>query len=480
MSEGADMSDGADLGDGQPDMAPLVLSDSIEGPAQKGPFLEGSTVSAWTLDSAGAPTGEPINGTVTAAGAYRLESLTEGPTWVEIEGDVYDEMADEDYGETFVLNAAILPVDGRITAVNLLTDVVAHRVATLMGGGSEFRAAHAQAVSEMSLIWGIDVAPEELDFLGGPADDNDDVNWLLYSAAAMEWEVTPDDWTEVRDDFADDGLLDGDGLDVHESIVETLLDDPVYLLETAVENLEANYRRPPAVPDDFALLYSGCIAKKISDPSAVICGSDTATFDGKAPDPHFIEFYPETPGLYGAVIFHSGCTDGTYNLQGTTGGLAAGSFTELLLETRSTTAQAPYMWSVTTSCEQVEVQAIRYTDGTAGEPLQLRPGVEFRDGRGSNNISIAPRSAYYFVENLPNGEVFLSQYTWGVSNNGGRVEVYSADEGYMGTPIAVGEPESAAGFTLPFMNAGSTTYIRVINGGQTAPLTYSTWFIEVR
>ncbi|MEO0606491.1 MAG: hypothetical protein AAF211_34005, partial [Myxococcota bacterium] len=51
---------------------PLVLVDTVEGPAQKGPFLADATVSAAPLEANGQPGTPAVTGTVTADGRFDL------------------------------------------------------------------------------------------------------------------------------------------------------------------------------------------------------------------------------------------------------------------------------------------------------------------------------------------------------------------------------------------------------------------------
>ncbi|MEM6928642.1 MAG: hypothetical protein AAF602_17020, partial [Myxococcota bacterium] len=389
--------------------APLVLVDTVAGPAQKGPFLADATVSAAPLEANGQPGATAVTGTVTAEGRFDLSGLSwMAATWIEVSGQVFDEIEGEPYDDPFTLNAAVLPVEGRQAAVNLFTDLAAHRIATLMAAGATFDDAQLQAIGEMTPLWGLTDRPENLDLLGGPGSAGEELDLLLYSASAMDEGLDQDDWVDVRLDFADDGQLNGDGLDTHQDIVDNLRNNAPELLETARETLRDAYRAPPAVTEDgLGFFINGCLGRYLVRPDRTVCENLETTFEAPNGDTIALEWLPDLPGLH-AVVIDQPCNVGSYAFGPTTGGLSSGSFTELLLDSRDLPSQAPIAWSFVSGCDGDAVFSVtpyRTSDGSTADPLPLRLGEAF-DGRASNEFTGRDRIAHYVVAGGSEVQIF--------------------------------------------------------------------------
>ncbi|MEO0606234.1 MAG: hypothetical protein AAF211_32695, partial [Myxococcota bacterium] len=398
---------------------------------------------------------------------------------IEVSGQVFDEIEGEPYDDPFTLNAAVLPVEGRQSAVNLFTDLAAHRIATLMAAGATFDDAQVQAISEMTPLWGLTDRPENLDLLGGPGSAGEELDLLLYSASAMDEGIDQDDWVEVRLDFADDGLLNGDGLDTHEDIVENLVNNAPELLETARETLRDAYREPPPVTDNgFGFFVDGCLGRFLLRPDRTVCEDRETIFEASNGDAVTLEWIPELPGLH-AVVIDQPCSVGSYAFGTTTGGLSNGSFTEFLLDTRDLPSQAPIEWGFVSGCDgnaAFSVTPYRTSDGSTADPLPLRLGEGF-DGRAGNEFSGRDRIAHYVVTG--GTEVQVSDFNSGTGLNSQNfmLRVFDGIDEESRTLLA---SESATFSTSVTVPASDELYVQVINQAATSiPLTYAQFTIQV-
>lgn len=453
---------------------------SLNGPAQKGPFLEGATVSAWELAPDGSTPGEPITSQV-RGGTYSLSGLTwEGPTWVSVEGQVFHELNGDPSQDVYTLCGAFDTDSDEPRAINLYTDAMAHRIRALMADDElDFAQAREQALGEVQATWLTGAAPEQLDIFGGTAGANEDLHLLLYSTATLALGVRQSDWQTLREDFADDGQLNAEGRALHERILESIRLNADELLAQAREHLERHYKELPEAEDDFLVAFSRCMGEKIRDPNGVAC-AETETRVPASGQAVTLAFYPEVPGLYGAVIYHAGCQEGAYDLDGTKGLLdSVSSSTGVVLEQRSVAGEEPYRWDITASgCDEIGIEPTRYSDGTESDPVELKKGTTWM-ARGTNEPSHLARTNYYLVRGAPEGTVRLSQYAWDLTTDAARVEVFDADRGWDSSPLATGTPDNIQGFELSWEGAGRDVFIRVRHAGFDAPLTFSEWEMEI-
>lgn len=463
-----------------------VFVDRLAGPAQKGPFLSGTPVSAQALDTAGVRTGPVVSTVVAEDGTYALDGLTwEAATWVEASGMVFDEINAKPSKETFTLASVVLPLEGQHSAVNLFTDVAAYRIATLMGEGATFDDAQAQTISEMTPLWGTQSPPASLDLLGGPGSAAEELELLLYSAAFMDEGIDAKEWELVRFDFADNGLLDGKGAEVHEDILDTLFRDPLELLEAARTNLGDAYRTPPDPdPTQFGLLITGCLAHLIANPTRTVCEGQITAFELSPGDTKMLEWRPDIPGLH-AVVIDQPCPSGSYVFDTTRGGFSSGSFTEVTLNQSDVPGNAPYDWSITANCEGdilFDVTPYRITDGSQGTPARIRAGQEV-DGRASNGTRNPDRIAHYVVEGAPgSGEVVVWNFNSGTGLNSQNVRVRLYAGSTPDDRELLESDDGVGSLTVPFeLKGGPNLYIDVQNqAARAVEHTYAQYSLEVR
>src|SRR5699024_4709492 len=104
--------------------------------------------------------------------------------------------------------------------VNLLTDLTAARTAHLMGAGRDYADARTQAQGELGKVVDISSAPQALNLLNASATDHekDSANLLLFSAALLSAGIDQPGIDMLAADFADDGMINGDGADTFSAI----------------------------------------------------------------------------------------------------------------------------------------------------------------------------------------------------------------------------------------------------------------------
>lgn len=167
---------------------PCLLQTTISGFAQKGPFLNGSSVTIMELDSSYVATGKTFTTQILDnAGTFEVANieLISPYTALRVDGFYFNEVCGESSNAQITLNG--LSDTSRSGAINLnvLTHLEKSRVEYLISNGAELTAAKAQALSEVLAIFNI-IAPEgviyaeDLDIANSSAGDA-----ILIAVASM-------------------------------------------------------------------------------------------------------------------------------------------------------------------------------------------------------------------------------------------------------------------------------------------------------
>lgn len=378
--------------------------DTLSGPAQKGPFPPGTEVVARELGTNGVPVGPPVSTTLGSDGRFVLTELPwQAPTWLEVSGTPYNELRGEPYLHDFTLNAAVLPVTGRGAAINVFTDLVAHRIAALLGEGQSFDAAQARAVDELAVRHGVTTPPEELDIFGGGVDAGADLDLLVYSAGLVARRLDLEEWTTVRADFADDGIINGDGYELHFEIVNYLDSNATVHFDQVAEGLILGGFDAPPTRDqaDLGFFSNRCVIRSALTPGEVLCNDSDQLVTAVPGTPGHIDVWPDVPGLFrGSVL--SACADGTYAL-GSAAGPLSDTFMTSFVPDRLTASGAPHPLTLTTGCDDPPTHVVgltRLTDGTPDEPLALVLDDGW-DGRVAAYPGATETVAYYVLQHAP-------------------------------------------------------------------------------
>jgi len=122
----------------------------LQGAAQKGPFILGSSVTISPLKADGAPTGQQFAvQTVGGLGEYSIAGIPAGPVALVASGFYFDEVRGVLSDAPLTLRATQQVVDAETTAhIHVLTHLVELRAGVLRQQGTELAAALAQAEAE--------------------------------------------------------------------------------------------------------------------------------------------------------------------------------------------------------------------------------------------------------------------------------------------------------------------------------------------
>jgi hypothetical protein len=226
-----------------------VGSVDMTGAIQKGPFIIGSNVVVAMLDPATAnPTGQNFS-TITRndLGEFDVTLPGTGAAEIQTTGFYFNEILNSPSGAAITMRAlAFFPFSGpRKAHVNALTHLGHLRAKKLIGGGTEFEAAIAQAESELLAALPLATtlavqAGTELDILGGDSDANAylfALSCVLGQTAFIEGSggdaELQEQMTTIALDLEDDGAL-------QPALVETLARGARFLdADVCTANMEA-------------------------------------------------------------------------------------------------------------------------------------------------------------------------------------------------------------------------------------------------
>lgn len=185
-STGSGAATGASGGGGGGEPGPVT----VQGGAEKGPFILGSTVVVATLDSAGNPTGQQFTASISNdSGAFELVLPAPSRATLEASGYYFNEVSGL-LSESSLTLRAHAQVDGVSPVfVNLLSHLTFQRTAALLSqGATTLDAAQAQAEDELRVAMGVgptgfdpEAAATQLTLLQG----DDDASAYLLAAGAV-------------------------------------------------------------------------------------------------------------------------------------------------------------------------------------------------------------------------------------------------------------------------------------------------------
>jgi N-acetylneuraminic acid mutarotase len=200
----------------------------ISGSAQKGPMIDGSSVTVFGLDSTLEATGTSFpSQTEDNLGSFAVSgNLTEEFIEVVAQGAFYDELTGRPSETSIVLRALAAVSPDTDIRVNLLTTASKKRIRYLVGQGRQFDDAVAQAEKEVLRAFGIEnelAAFTDMDITGSTASDAALIALsailLQYGAdhSASEGEKVAQlglAVSSLASDLEEDGTLNGDALGI--------------------------------------------------------------------------------------------------------------------------------------------------------------------------------------------------------------------------------------------------------------------------
>ena len=162
------------------------------GAGAKGPFVQGSIVTAYKLNANGSRSTTDINTTVTTdnLGNYVLGNIPwNGATEIVISGNYFDENTGINSTTPVSLSAVIALETGMTVSanVNIFTDLEATRIKYLMSQGSSFADAQTQARADIVNLFDLNISAEtglqDLDLTDGSQHSQGNAELLRVSAA---------------------------------------------------------------------------------------------------------------------------------------------------------------------------------------------------------------------------------------------------------------------------------------------------------
>jgi hypothetical protein len=201
---------GVDCGGG---CLPCVTNFDISGKAQKGPFLNGSSVLLAELDQEYFQTGKTFNTQIldnTGAFSFDGVNLTSSYASLRVDGFYFDEVCGERSQSQITLNGIVEVKPNTDINLNVLTHLEKARVEELLSSGSSFDSAKAQAQSEILSIFNITPssalnASESLDIAGSTNGDA----ILIAVSSILKAYRTDAEFSELMADMISDIRTDG-------------------------------------------------------------------------------------------------------------------------------------------------------------------------------------------------------------------------------------------------------------------------------
>ena len=133
-------------------------SGDISGKAQKGPFINGTSISVYELDDQLNQTGKNFNTQIeNNTGTFNLSgvSLVSSIVLMRVDGFYFNEVCGMLSESQITLNGVVDASQANSFNLNVLTHLEKDRINTLVNGGSSFADAKSQAQSEILNVFGI-------------------------------------------------------------------------------------------------------------------------------------------------------------------------------------------------------------------------------------------------------------------------------------------------------------------------------------
>lgn len=220
-----------------------TLIQNIKGNVQKGPFISGSSIIVYDLQSGLKPSGKSFNGIITDnSGTFHLDNVALSSNYVGLRADgfYYNEISGKQSLAQITLYA-LCDVSGKNSVnINLLTHLEKARVEYLMKSGLTFSVSKSQAQSEILKIFGFQntslKSSEELNI----AQYGEDNGVLLAITSILQGYHTEGALTELLSNISED--IKEDGILNNEILGSELINQSRFLDTTAIKtNLNKRY-----------------------------------------------------------------------------------------------------------------------------------------------------------------------------------------------------------------------------------------------
>ena len=197
----------------------LSIGSTIKGLAQKGPFLSGSSITVFDLQSTLSPSGKSFSEQITDnKGSFELNNLSLSSNYVSIrtDGFYFNEVSGKQSTSQITL-LALSDISGKSNLnINLLTHLEKARVEYLIKAGKSFSESKAQAQKEVLAIFNIERNSMKLSENLTITEQGTDNGILLAISSIIQGYRTESEMSEllsnISNDIKTDGILNSDAL----------------------------------------------------------------------------------------------------------------------------------------------------------------------------------------------------------------------------------------------------------------------------
>jgi len=210
---------------------------NVIGYAQKGPFINGSSVTVYDLQSNLSPTGKSFNAQIIDnKGTFKLSDIALSSNYISLRADgfYFNEISGQQSAAQITLYA-LSDVAGKSDInINLLTHLEISRVEYLIKNGKSFSDSKAQAQKEILAIFNIQKNDIKTSESLNIAESGDDNGILLAISSILQGFRSESELTEllsnISQDISTDGILSSDTLG------SALINHAVYLDTVSIKN----------------------------------------------------------------------------------------------------------------------------------------------------------------------------------------------------------------------------------------------------
>lgn len=196
-----------------------ISKELVSGVIQKGPFINGSSISLYELSETLIPSGSSYNTQiVNDKGTFEFRNISLASNFVKLKADGYyfNEISGKKSVSQITLYALVDLSDKSAVNVNVLSHLEYQRVENLVSKGSTFRNAKEQAEAEILKIFSFskeDIKPSESLNITNSGDDNAILLALSVILQGFRSEADLIDLlAEITSDIKEDGVLNNQNL----------------------------------------------------------------------------------------------------------------------------------------------------------------------------------------------------------------------------------------------------------------------------
>lgn len=232
----------------------LINNASINGYVQKGPFLNGTSISLYELNNSYSSTGKVFSTQIADnSGLFQINNISLVSSYVQIKANGYyfNEVSGNNSSAPITLYALTDITDRTSINVNILTHLEKSRIEYLLANGSTFSVAKRQAEEEILRIFSITMDSIVDSDLLNISQDGDNNAILLAISVILQGYRTEGDLSEllanISTDIRQDGVLNS------ASLGTLLINDAKILnlpqIRTNIENRYNNLGMTVTIPD---------------------------------------------------------------------------------------------------------------------------------------------------------------------------------------------------------------------------------------